>query len=206
MVSNLDKGESNRIAELSNGMKMIIARTYSMKSLSDELGITTAELNKGATALAKYNIEVVNTDGSLKPFGDVLSELSTKWSTMSEAEQSWMAESLAGNRQRAVFITLMNTMAKSTELSTIALESNGTMLDVQAKYMESIEGRMGKLKATTQTFWSTLIDSSAVKGGISILTGLMETLTKVTEIFGSTATAILGIGTIIAPVIPKIAS
>ena len=193
-------------SELSNGIKMIIARTYSMKSLSDELGITTAELNKGATALAKYNIEVVNTDGSLKPFGDVLSELSGKWTTMSEAEQNWLAESLAGNRQRAVFITLMNTMAKSTELSTIALESNGTMLDVQAKYMESIEGKMGKLKATTQTFWSTLIDSSAVKGGISILTGLMETLTRVTEIFGSTATAILGIGTIISPVIPKIAS
>ena len=99
MVSNLDKGESNRIAELSNGMKMIIARTYSMKDLSDELGITTAELNKGATALAKYNIEVVNTDGSLKPFGDVLGELSGKWSTMSEAEQSWLAESLAGGRK-----------------------------------------------------------------------------------------------------------
>ena len=193
-------------SELSNGMKMIIARTYSMKGLSDELGITTAELNKGADALAKYNIEVINTDGSLKPFGDVLGELSTKWSTMSEAEQSWLAESLAGNRQRAVFISLMNTMAKSTELSTIALESNGTMLDVQAKYMDSLEGRMGKLKATSQTFWSTLIDSSAVKGGISILTGLMETLTRVTEIFGSTATAILGIGIIIAPVIPKIAS
>ena len=86
-------------AELSNGMKMIIARTYSMKDLSDELGITTAELNKGATALAKYNIEVVNTDGSLKPFGDVLGELSGKWSTMSEAEQSWLAESLAGGRK-----------------------------------------------------------------------------------------------------------
>ncbi len=193
-------------AELSNGMKMIIARTYSMKDLSDELGITTAELNKGATALAKYNIEVVNTDGSLKPFGDVLGELSSKWATMSEAEQSWMAESLAGNRQRAVFISLMNTMAKSTELSTIALQSNGTMLDIQAKYMDSVEGRMGKLKATTQTFWSTMVDSSAVKGGISILTSLMEALTKVTEIFGSTTTAILGIGMVIAPVIPKIAS
>ena len=75
MVSSLDKGESNRTAELANGTKMIIARTYSMKSLSDELGITTAELNKGAEALQKYNIEVVNTDGSLKPFGEVLSEL-----------------------------------------------------------------------------------------------------------------------------------
>ena len=110
------------------------------------------------------------------------------------------------NRQRSVFVSLMNTMSKSTELSTIALKSNGTMLEVQAKYMDSVEGRMGKLKATTQTFWSTMIDSSAVKGGISILTSLMEALTKVTEIFGSTTTAILGIGMVIAPVIPKIAS
>lgn len=57
MVGSLDKGESNRIAELANGTKMIIARTYSMKDLSNELGITTAELNKGAEALSKYNIE-----------------------------------------------------------------------------------------------------------------------------------------------------
>ena len=206
MVSSLDKGESNRTAELANGTKMIIARTYSMKSLSDELGITTAELNKGSEALQKYNIEVVNADGSLKPFGEVLSELSDKWGTMSEAEQNWMAESLAGNRQRSTFITLMNTMAKSTELSTIALESNGTMLDVQAKYMETVEGKMGRLKATSQTFWSNLINSNAVKGGIDALNGLMEILTNVTEIFGGTATAILTIGTVISPVLPKIAS
>lgn len=86
-------------SELANGTKMIIARTYSMKSLSEELGITTAELNKGSAALEKYGIQVVNTDGSLKPFGEVLSELSTKWTTMSESEQNWMAENLAGGRK-----------------------------------------------------------------------------------------------------------
>lgn len=110
------------------------------------------------------------------------------------------------NRQRSTFITLMNTMAKSTELATIALESNGTMLEVQGKYMETVEGKMGKLKATSQTFWSTLINSNAVKAGIDALTGVMETLTKVSEIFGGTATAILGIGAVIAPTLPKIAS
>lgn len=89
-------------SEISNGMKMIVARAYSMKSLSNELGITTAELNKGSTALKKYGIEVVNTDGSLKPFGEVLSELKVKWDNMSEAERSYVAESVAGNRQRSI--------------------------------------------------------------------------------------------------------
>lgn len=91
-------GESNRIAELANGTKMIVARTYSMKELGEELGMTTAELNKGSNALRKFGIEVVNTDGSLKPFGDVLRDLKPQWDTMTEAERNWLAESVAGGR------------------------------------------------------------------------------------------------------------
>ena len=89
-------------SELANGMKMIVARAYSIKSLSEELGITTAELNKGSTALKKYGIEVVNLDGSVKPFGEVLAELKVKWDGMSESERNYIAESVAGNRQRLV--------------------------------------------------------------------------------------------------------
>ena len=103
MVSSyFNNSESNRFAEIANGMKMIVARAYSIKSLSEELGITTAELNKGSTALKKYGIEVVNLDGSVKPFGEVLAELKVKWDGMSESERNYIAESVAGNRQRLV--------------------------------------------------------------------------------------------------------
>ena len=195
-------------SELANGTKMIVARTYSMKELGEELGMTTAELNKGANALRKFGIEVVNTDGSLKPFGDILRDLKPQWDTMTEAERNWLAESVAGNRQRAIFISMMDTMNKSlvgqNNLYEQASNSMGTMVEVQGKYMDSIEGKMGKLTATAQTFWDSLINSNIIKGGVGALTGLLEAMQTASDVFGGTTLAVLGFTALFSPLIMKI--
>ena len=193
-------------SELANGMKMIVARAYSIKSLSEELGITTAELNKGSTALKKYGIEVVNLDGSIKPFSEVLAELKVKWDGMTESERNYIAESVAGNRQRSIFISMMDNMAKATELHTQAMGSQGTMMQVQEKYMDSLEGKMGRLKATSQQFWSNFINSGMVKGGVDALNGLISGLNEMTNIFGSFATNSLLLTGGLTAVVGKVAS
>ena len=187
-------------------MKMIVARAYSIKSLSEELGITTAELNKGSTALKKYGIEVVNLDGSIKPFSEVLAELKVKWDGMTESERNYIAESVAGNRQRSIFISMMDNMAKATELHTQAMGSQGTMMQVQEKYMDSLEGKMGRLKATSQQFWSNFINSGMVKGGVDALNGLISGLNEMTNIFGSFATNSLLLTGGLTAVVGKVAS
>ena len=191
-------------SELANGFKMIVARAYSIRELGEELGITTAELNKGSKALQKYGIEVVNTDGSLKPFGDVLRELAPQWDTMTEAERNWLAENVAGNRQRSVFISMMDTMTKSQQLYSQALDSSGTMMEVQEKYMDSLEGKMGRLTATAQTLWSSIINSNAIKGGVDAITGLLNVIQNISDVFGGTTTAILGFTALFSPLITKI--
>lgn len=193
-------------SELANGMKMIVARAYSIKSLSEELGITTAELNKGSTALKKYGIEVVNLDGSVKPFGEVLAELKVKWDGMSESERNYVAESVAGNRQRSIFISMMDNMAKATELHTQAMGSQGTMMQVQEMYMDSLEGKMGRLKATSQEFWSNFINSGLVKGGVDALNGLISVINKMSDTFGSFATNCLVVADALTLVVGKVAS
>lgn len=193
-------------SELANGMKMIVARAYSIKSLSEELGITTAELNKGSTALKKYGIEVVNLDGSIKPFGEVLAELKVKWDGMSESERNYVAESVAGNRQRSIFISMMDNMTKATDLYTQAMGSQGTMMEVQEMYMDSLEGKMGRLKATSQEFWSNFINSGLVKGGVDALNGLISTINKMTDTFGSLTTNCLLVADALTLVVGKVAS
>lgn len=193
-------------SEISNGMKMIVARAYSIKSLSEELGITTAELNKGSTALKKYGIEVVNLDGSVKPFGEVLAELKVKWDGMSESERNYVAESVAGNRQRSIFISMMDNMTKATNLYTQAMGSQGTMMEVQEMYMDSLEGKMGRLKATSQEFWSNFINSGLVKGGVDALNGLLSVINKMSDTFGSFATNCLVVADALTLVVGKVAS
>ena len=63
------------------------------------------------------------------------------------------------NRQRSIFISLLDNMSKATNLYTEAMGSQGTMMQVQEMYMDSLEGKMGRLKATSQEFWSNFINS-----------------------------------------------
>lgn len=101
---------------------------------------------------------------------------------------------------------MMDNMTKSTELYTQAMGSQGTMMEVQEKYMDTIEGKMGRLKASSQQFWSSMINSGMVKGAIDGLNGLVSTLNKMTDIFGSTATGALLLADALTVVVGKVAS
>lgn len=75
---------------------MIVARTFSIKDLGEELGITQEEFNKAGKALQQFDINVSNGDGSLKSMDEILDVVSSKWGTMTDAERNYLAEAMAG--------------------------------------------------------------------------------------------------------------
>lgn len=99
---------------------------------------------------------------------------------------------------------MMDTMTKSTELYTQAMGANGTMMEVQEKYMGTIEGKMGRLKATSQEFWSSFINSSVIKVGIDLLNGIVSSFNGFSDIFGGGTTVVLGFTALLSPLITKI--
>ena len=103
---------------------------------------------------------------------------------------------------------MMDTMNKSlvgqNNLYEQASNSMGTMVEVQGKYMDSIEGKMGKLTATAQTLWDSLINSNVIKGGVGALTGLLEAMQTASDVFGGTTLAVLGFTALFSPLIMKI--
>jgi hypothetical protein len=66
---------------------------------------TGESLNNVEKSLKTLGIEIRNqTDGSFKPFGDVIDELSKQWDGLNNAEKSEVAGALAGVRQRENFL------------------------------------------------------------------------------------------------------
>ena len=61
----------------------------------------------------------------------------------------------AGNRNRNIFVNIMDSMAKSTELYNEALNSSGTMMEIQNKYMDTFEGKLGTLQASFESLFSS---------------------------------------------------
>lgn len=177
-------------SELSNGYKMIASRILQIKELTDETGASAEELSKAETALKKHNIAVRDGQGGLRNLDDILKDLSVAWRTMNEEERQNVAESVAGNRNRTTLVALMNSMIKQEQLYSVALNSTGTMMEAQGKYAESLNGKLGTLKATAQEFWSKLVSSKLAKGFIDSLILMGETLNKFADGLGAGTVAI----------------
>lgn len=166
-------------SEVANGMKFIVARTLQVKGLSEELGIAEAELGKASQALEYLGIEVQNADGSFRSIDAVLGDVSAKWGELENTERNYVAEAMAGNRQRSTFISLMETMEKSTELTNLALNSQGELMEVQGIKAEGLENKINRLITTLQELWNSIVDSDFVKGAVDALIVVFEQLIEI---------------------------
>lgn len=63
-----------------------------------------------------------------------------------------------------------------------------------AKYLDSIQGRLDNLKGSFQTLSTDLINSDALKAGVSALTGIVNLVDKLASSLGSLGTVAAGAG------------
>ncbi|MGM9544646.1 MAG: phage tail tape measure protein [Romboutsia timonensis] len=184
MVGAVIEATGRSGSEISNGIKMIAARVLQVKELGDELGVTSAEMGKAGVALSKFNIEVMNSDGSMRNLDDILKDLASRWGTMTDAERQYVAEQVAGNRQRATLISLMETMGTQELLYQEAMSGSGAMMEAQAVYADSLAGKLGTLKASLQSLASTTLNSDMFKGLITGFTTVVQWVDKFISKFG----------------------
>ena len=64
-----------------------------------------------------------------------------KWDGLTDVERQYTSEMLAGNRQRAIFISLMESMNEQKKLYNEAVNSDGALEKANEVKAESIEGR-----------------------------------------------------------------
>lgn len=177
-------------SELANAYKMTIARTFQMKSLGEELGIASNEMGNAGKALDKLHISIKNSDGSLKSMDEVLQLVADQWGGLTQADQQFVAEMMAGNRHRSTFNAIMESMSNYSEKFNVALESNGTSMEAQNKYMDSFEGKLGSLKANMEALYSSMLNSDFLKGFIDGLNKGITGITNFTKRFGTITTVL----------------
>lgn len=105
--------------------------------------------------LNRLNIDIEQSTGDLKPLNEIL-QVASKWGQMTDVEKQYTSEMLAGNRQRSIFVALMEGMTEQQELYNSALESNGALEQANALKAKSIEGLMNTFKDETNVMWSKI--------------------------------------------------
>ena len=134
------------------------------------------DLNKYSKALATIGVDILNANGELKNMDDILDDTYERWNQISEAQRVALAETVAGTRQYAQFMAIMNNYNKIQENQALASGAEGTLQKQADIYAESWEAASKRVRAAAQAIYSTLIDDkffiTALNGFEKFLTGI----------------------------------
>lgn len=190
MVGAVVEATGKQGTEVATSFKFIAARILQIKELSEETDTTVEDMGKAEKALQKFGITIREGNGQLKSLDTILEEVAGRWSTMKDEEKQYLSEAAAGNRQRAAFINIMETMTKQQELYNTAMNSEGALMTANEKYVESFSGKVQTLQASFQSLASTTLNSDFIMGFIDALTVGVSALDNFSKVFGTFPTTV----------------
>lgn len=171
--------------KVGNGLKTIALRLRNAKGELEELG---EESDGAVESITKLQTQLLNNtsgrvnifdqSGQFKSTYDILTELSNVWGDLDSVEQANITTMIAGATQANTFSSIMQNMGTGVKAVGTSLNSAGSALIENSRYMDSIEGRISNLSATFQELSANLLSSDLFKG---IVSGATEALNIVNE-------------------------
>ena len=158
-------------SKVANGLKTITLRLQGM----DDEGETSLELMAQMEALfGKLGLSVYKTDGSLKSTYEILKDLAPVYKEATAAEKAYITETIAGKYQSQNAAAILNNFETALSATETALNSEGSALNENAKYMDSIEGKVSNFKSAFEELSQTLISSDFIKSVVDLGTALLR--------------------------------
>ena len=182
---------------LGNAYKTIASRI----SRSKDGETTTEEQANAEKAFDSVGISIRNTNGEFRDLSETLDDLYAVWGSLNNVQRSYIAESVAGVRQKNIFLAMMDTYGRALELEQSALNSSGTAMEINEKRVDSIDGKMQKLSATMSDMYNDVLSEDAIKGLIDLQTNIVEVVDSFNLLQGAIATlGALGLSSIIGKI------
>lgn len=182
-------------------MKTLSMYIRAAKTEAEDAGIATdgmassvSELRQEILALTGGQVDIMIDDTNFKSTYQIIEELAGIWGTLEETTQANITELIGGGVKNAnVISALMSNFAKAEDVLTTSLNSAGSAISENEKYLESIAGKISQFKAAWQDLSNTLIDSTLIKAIVDFGTGLMNLVDNIGEFLGSFGTLMASI-------------
>lgn len=180
---------------IGTSFKTIFARIGDLKlgeTLEDgvNLGQVSSELNK-------IGVSILDANGQMRDMGTIIEDLMSKWQTMTRAEQTAVAQVVAGKRQYTQLIALMENDDKYAKNKNLAENSDGSLQKMQDIHVESAEAAATRTRESIQTLYSTLLDDKALIGFQKIIKGIVDNITNLSKSLGGLKGIVGAVGSIL---------
>lgn len=173
-------------------LKTVIARFAEVKKLisegeltgTDEEG-TEVSVNKIEEALKTAGVALRDTTGQMRDLDDVFIELASRWDSLDTMQQRYIATQAAGSRQQSRFLAMMNDYAGLQETLGYAMDSQGASQEQFNKTLDSLQSKLNNLSNAWTEFTTGIMNSDFIKGGVDILTKILDVINDITGVLGS---------------------
>ena len=103
------------------------------------------------TAMNKLGISITDTDGTMKPFADVMEELREKFSGLTEEEKATCAAQLAGQEAMSGLLAIVNSGEQDFQkLSNAVANCSGVTQNMADTMQDNLQGQLTILKSQLQ--------------------------------------------------------
>lgn len=155
---------------------------------TDGMVESTAKLREEIMALS--GVDIMEDETTFKSTYDIMDELAQKWQDLTDIQQASITELIAGKRQGNVISSIMDNFDIARNALQTSLNSNGSAMAEHEKWMESLEAKTQKFKASFEELSQVTLDSSLLKGLVDAGTSVLSVLTKIIDKVGVLPTII----------------
>ena len=182
-------------------LKTIYARMGDLKlGDTDEDGLKLGDVS---STLSKVGIEILDVNGELRDMGVIIEEIGDKWDTWTKAQQTAIAESVAGKRQYNNLFALFDNWDMYNEALETSRNSTGTLQKQQDIYMESTAAHIQKLKTEWEDLYDSLLDTKTINTFLNGLTKVLNLFTNFIDGIGGGGNVLLLFGSTFIKVFQK---
>ena len=170
--------------------KTIYTRMNDIKTGSDEAEIS---LGRYSGTMASLGFNVLDATGHLRDTGQVMEQIGGRWQDLTREQQIYLAQTMGGQRQVNQLMALFDNWTTYSELLNTSLESEGTLTEKNARYMESLGAKMEQLGAAGERVKASLVTADMINPVLTSLTGATNLLGLFIESIGGGTSALLGL-------------
>lgn len=183
-------------AKSSTGLRTIAARVRNTKTELDDLGevMTEASYEELVQTLTDCGVALTDINGEYRSTYDIMADIAAKWDEMDSMRQAAIATALSGNRQQAVFYSIIENFQEASGAMDSMTNSAGALTDAYSVYLDSAQAHIDIFKASFQELAKNFIDAGFIKTVVDFGTTILNILNIVAKLISSLG----GLNTVLA--------
>lgn len=174
--------------EAGNSVKILSMRLRGMKGELESLG----EEAEGVESISKIQTQILNLskgkvnifkdDGTYKSTYDIMVDIAKVWEDISQTDQASLLEIIAGKQRGNTIASIIKSMKDLEGAKQASIDSDGSALAENEKYMNSISGHIEKTQAKFERMAMSIADSDMIKFVVDLGGGIADLITPLGKI------------------------